>query len=681
MSSEKFDVFKGLAQFKIGHKLAFGFGLLLVILSTVAFTALRSLSTAQNSVEGLVSDSLPTVTKSLELSDALERSNAALGFYLLSKEPKYKKEYQEGLQSVVQILQDIEAMPVVQSDAQTKDVVDAIKADIQEYIALKDTMLHLAENQIDNYPGIAYAAREINPISQQMQQILTEMSMVEKDEEATDVRKQILADIGDTRYAWANVMNGVRAYLAYRNDIAMKEAESYAEVANNRIEKLRGYGDDLTFEQADGVDRIIDLREKFTNNVKQLVAIHGGDQWRMDSYTLRTKLGPIVDRVKNNIIQLVNAKRSQNEKISESLISNVQSTRSFVASLVVVGLILGIGGAFFISSIVVKPIKGAVQAMQNIAAGEADLTLRLEVKGQDELAQLAMAFNSFVGQLRDTIGQVMTNIQKLASASGEVSQIANETNSGVEQQRQETELVASAMTQMTVTMDQVVQNAQHAAQAADSANEEANHGKSVVNQTVQSIETLANEVEKGAQVIQGLEKDSDQIGTVIEVIQGVAEQTNLLALNAAIEAARAGEQGRGFAVVADEVRTLASRTQTSTLEIKEMIEKLQAGARKAAEVMDVGRNNARSSVDLASNAGGALEAITQAVNEITNMNSQIASAACQQDAVSKEINQNIVNIAQIADSTALGAQKLASSSNDLASLSGDLQKLIGRFKA
>ena len=459
MKSTNFDICRTLAHFKISHKLAFGFGLLLLILSAVAFTALRSLSTAQHSVEALVSESLPTVTKSLQLSDALEKANAALGFYLLSKEAKFQSEYEAGLASVGRILDEIQEMTVVQSDAHVSELVANIQADVDKYKIHKDNMIHLATSQNDNFPGIAFAAREINPVSQQMQQMLTEMYLVEKDEEATDLRKQILADIGDIRYAWANVMNGVRAYLAYRNNAALDQAYSYAEVADDHMKKLQDYGDELTFIEADGLEKIIQLSKDFRASLKKLEAIHGGDQWRTDAYVVSTELGPIVDSVKHNIQQLVDTERSHNENISETLISDVQTTRSFVAILVVVGLVLGIGGGIFISAIVVNPINRAVHAMQDIAEGEGDLTHRLEVKGKDEVAQLAMAFNSFVDQLKETISQVAGSTQRLASASEKVSHITAETSNGVQQQRQQTEQVASAMTQMTVTMEQVVQNA------------------------------------------------------------------------------------------------------------------------------------------------------------------------------------------------------------------------------
>jgi methyl-accepting chemotaxis protein len=268
----------------------------------------------------------------------------------------------------------------------------------------------------------------------------------------------------------------------------------------------------------------------------------------------------------------------------------------------------------------------------------------------------------------------------LASAAEEMSAIMEETHRGTQQQQSETSQVVTAMNQMTATVQEVARHATEAAAAANNADQASIEGKQVVINTMKAIEDLSSEVHSAASVIGQLEKDSENIGAVLDVIKGIAEQTNLLALNAAIEAARAGEQGRGFAVVADEVRTLASRTQQSTQEIQEMIEKLQAGAQSAVKVMDDSRSRAEDSVSQAAQAGTSLEAITRAVSQITDMNTQIATAAEQQSSVAEEINRNVVNISDIVDRTAEGAQQTSTASEELANLAGQLQQLVNQFK-
>ncbi|WP_312342123.1 methyl-accepting chemotaxis protein [Stutzerimonas nitrititolerans] len=358
-------------------------------------------------------------------------------------------------------------------------------------------------------------------------------------------------------------------------------------------------------------------------------------------------------------------------------LADMRNTALTVAGIAIA---LGLLVAALVASGIVRPIRVAVDAMRDIAAGEGDLTRRLEEHGRNEVAELGQAFNQFAEKVRRLVSEVAGSTSQVAAAAEEMSAITDEFNRDVAQQRHEIEQVATAMNEMTATVQDVARNAAQAAESAQAADREAQQGQQVVHETVSSIESVSVEVEHTASAIQRLEADSQSISAVLEVIRGVAEQTNLLALNAAIEAARAGEQGRGFAVVADEVRTLASRTQQSTLEIQQVIEQLQSGARNAAEVMHRGRAQVDSSVLQAQQAGSSLTSITSAVASISDMNVQIASAAEQQSAVSDEISQNVVNINQVADRVTEAAGQTAQASSQLAHLAAGLQSLVGQFK-
>jgi len=358
----------------------------------------------------------------------------------------------------------------------------------------------------------------------------------------------------------------------------------------------------------------------------------------------------------------------------------ISSARNTTLLIGLFSLVIGLLVAFLIARTISVPINAAVDAMNDIAQGGGDLTKRLDERGKDEIAQMAMAFNQFSEKVRQMVIKVSGSTAHLATASEKMSMITNETNQGVQKQQAETELVATAMNEMTATVQEVTRYATEASEAAQSADSQVQDGKGVVQQTVSSIDSLATEIEAATLLIKELESDCINIGQILDVIRGIAEQTNLLALNAAIEAARAGEQGRGFAVVADEVRTLASRTQVSTQEIQSMIESLQEGSKSAVKAMTASQQRSQQSVEQAVNARSSLDAITEVVATISNMNIQIATATEEQSSVSEEINQNVVNISQVVDQTAEGAQQTLAASNELSKLANELQTLVGQFR-
>ncbi|MFC1747892.1 methyl-accepting chemotaxis protein [Pseudomonadota bacterium] len=308
-----------------------------------------------------------------------------------------------------------------------------------------------------------------------------------------------------------------------------------------------------------------------------------------------------------------------------------------------------------------------------------DLSMRLE-EGNDELGEMGGHFNRMTTTFQDLMGQLAAASTQLASSAEELSVVTEQSHKSMENQQNSTEQMATAINEMSASLHEVAQNAVMAADAVTNADSEAERGKDVVVGTISNINTMASEVEKASDVIQLLAGDSENIGKVLDVIREIAEQTNLLALNAAIEAARAGEQGRGFAVVADEVRTLAQRTQESTEEIQTTIECLQARAKEAVGVMSQGSAQAENSVAHADDAGKSLDAIVTSVTTIRDMTTQIASAVEQQSAVSEELNQTVVSINDVSGEVVTGATQTATAGREIAQLSENLRDMVGQFK-
>jgi methyl-accepting chemotaxis protein len=349
------------------------------------------------------------------------------------------------------------------------------------------------------------------------------------------------------------------------------------------------------------------------------------------------------------------------------------------ATTLVLLLVSGILGWVF-SQRLTLPLNRIVDSMRDISSGSGDLTVRLNDSSKDELGQLAGAFNRFVEKLDDIMGKVGASTDELATASEELSMITQDTRQGVERQQGEIQQVATAIEQMTATVKDVAQNTSATAEAARMAGSQVNAGRGVLRKNNASVQQLSQRMNASKEVVEALQHDSTKVGTVLDVIRGIAEQTNLLALNAAIEAARAGEQGRGFAVVADEVRVLAMRTQQSTEEIRVIIESLQSRSSQTTHMLQENTQDLEITVSLTEQTQHAFAEIESAVDKLLEMSTQIASATEEQASVTEEIGRNVDNIYQVAQSTATGAEQTSESSRMLARLGDELKRLVGQFQ-
>lgn len=386
-------------------------------------------------------------------------------------------------------------------------------------------------------------------------------------------------------------------------------------------------------------------------------------------------LGPQVAR---NVEKMKLSVMQDQEALGSELTKMASQSIKYILLLSVFALVAGFGATYFLTKSIVSPIKKAVRMADQLAHG--DLSVNVGTTTKDEAGMLLEAIQNTANNLKKMLQVISDASDELAAASEELAVVSESSLEGIVKQESETELVATAMGQMATTVHDVADNAMKAADAASQANSEARSGARVVEDTITSINSLSVNVNDSSVKLNEVQQQVLNISTILDVIRGVADQTNLLALNAAIEAARAGEQGRGFAVVADEVRSLAARTQDSTAEIQSIIEQLQRGTKSTVEVMDIGKSQADNCVIQAQEASSALSSITSAIAIINDMNIQIASASEQQSSVAESINKNVTNVKQVAQENSVASDQIRGSTTEIAKLAEQLNHLVLQFK-
>ena len=650
-----------------------GFALTMVILGVVAGVALVSQYNIERTVATVVRVNQPAVSQSLELARELQSTTANLGLYMLSHDPARKQAYVSGLARLLEDVRSLSKLEGITGSDEAASLVREIDVDMAKLQDFKETLLGLVATPEENIPAVRIASEKVNPLSRKVEQLLGGLEF----DTGVHADSQTIDKIQSLRYAWGNMIAALGSYLLYRDSHSLSEISNNRELFRKLVASLESSSSVFAGEQMTAIGKIKRYADKALGHLDNVVEIHGGSDWRVDATLIRTEVGPTLTSIETKLQALVELQTTAIDSSSNELLADLTESRKILIGLLLTGLICGVVVAGLIMTRLMVIIRRLQDAFDRVADG--DLTHRMATDTAGEMLTIATAFNTFTGRIQPVMKEIDDAAGGLQEVSRAIATTADQAFQSASAQQAGSSTIVTAVAGVVESIGGVLQRANLGADKALSASSEATHGRQVVGDTVTAINALANDVRAGADSITDVKRSSEEIGMVIGVIGSIAEQTNLLALNAAIEAARAGEQGRGFAVVADEVRTLANRTQQSTAEIQQTIERLQAAADQAVEVMNRGQQQTESSVSKAAEADESLEKITKSVSEIAQMNAEIVTAAQSQSEMGAEIDTRIQEIAGRAGESAALVKSSVEVSEGLSRLAGKLGDDVRQF--
>ena len=662
----------------IKQKLKYGFGTLLTFMVVIILLNLISLFIIRNNINEVIDEHEPTVFAAIELEAELKNSSSSLGFYLLSQEEIHKTNYIESTQKIDNLLEELKQKKPIQNDEAAQKILSNIQVNVTNFNKYQTTMIELATNDNKNFPGIIYSTRNINPLNQQILQYLYLMISSEETEKLNKRRKELLHQIQEIRYRWIVMTNGIRGYLALRTEHMSDEISSNLTIVKKLLGSLEPFNNILNFEQEDALDNINNLVITYTKEIDNMFQIHGSEKWRQDAYLIRTKIGPLLSETDSQIKQLVSLQQNKIENANNALAGVVATIIILSLIILAIAVIVASRLSFKLIKDIVTPLNAAVDITGRIASG--DLTVNMEESSNDEIGQLMSALNMMTANLGALVSKVQHSGIQVTSSSTEIAATAKQQEATVTEQAASTNQISTTAAEISATVNELVKTMDDVTNVAETTANEAVNSQTALANMEQTMRQMMNATTSIGSKLSVLSEKAANINSVVTTITKVADQTNLLSLNAAIEAEKAGEYGVGFAVVATEIRRLADQTAVATWDIEQMVKEMQSAVSAGVMGMDKFSEEVRSGVDDVRDVSVQIAAIIEQVQALLPSFEAVHSGMQNQAQGAQQITESISQLSDGTQQTADSLRQSGGSINKLHLAAKALQEGVSIFK-